>query len=310
MGFDAEEIQAFKIEADELLEAAERSLLLLDRGAPLSPHYDAIFRAIHSLKGAAGMLDLTDLQEHLHKIETKFTERKGQEFLSKEYVDFFLRGFDGTRTLLSGGVLNFSYDVGRPIQSQGPHVPISPPVAAKSFRGRILVVDDEIEIVNLLTGILNAENIQTHGLTSTADVLETIDSFRPDAIFSDISMPDLNGVELLKLINASHPDVPVAFISGYVNKDVLLDAIKLGVFSVIEKPFDIARVTECGMNAIDRHRMAKMISSSINLLMYAFSDLSEFLKSTGKADIEKIISKEISSLVEQRRAFRKKNSTF
>ncbi|WP_369676875.1 Hpt domain-containing protein, partial [Enterococcus faecium] len=56
MEFSQAEIEEFKLEALDLLEAAEDNLLQLDRGATLATHYDAIFRCFHSIKGGAGML--------------------------------------------------------------------------------------------------------------------------------------------------------------------------------------------------------------------------------------------------------------
>lgn len=309
MGFDQSEIQEFRNEADELLETAERSLLLLDKGAPLAAHYDAIFRAFHSIKGAAGMMEMTELQGHMHKLETIFTEHKGVTRVEKPLIDLFLRGLDGTRQLLEGGSIVFDYTVGgtpapkKPDEGNSGAEPLSQPPL-----GRILIVDDEPEIVDLLSTILTGENIEVLGLTSPLEVMETIKTFKPDALFTDIAMPDIDGMQLLEMVSKVHADLPVVFISGYVNKDVLLNAIRLGVFAAIEKPFDIVRVVECARNAIERHRLSKVVTSSINLLMYQFSDLTEFLKSTGKTDISNSISTEITSLIKQRRLLRKRQT--
>ena len=92
MKFSEEEIREFTAEAEDLLQAAEEALLALDKGAPLSSHYDAIFRAFHSIKGAAGMMELNELQTHMHHLENIFTGFKGAELLPKEAADLFLRG--------------------------------------------------------------------------------------------------------------------------------------------------------------------------------------------------------------------------
>lgn len=306
MSFTDEEILAFQNEAEDLLENAEKSLLMLDKGGTLNDHYDSIFRALHSIKGAAGMMDMTALQSHMHQLENIFTEQKKNEFLEKGLIDLFLRGLDATRSLLKGQSIEFDYSISK--QSDTAPVPDSPIVEPKKvdYLGKILVVDDEPEIVDLLVKLLQDENIEVEGLTQPQKVLETIDRFKPDVLFTDVSMPDMTGLDLLKLVKKSFVDLPVVFISGHVNKDVLLEAIQHGVYGVIEKPFDIGRVAECAINAIEKHKLYKMVGSSINLLIYQFSDLSEFLKSQGRHDIEKVISKEITQLIDQRRALRQR----
>lgn len=303
MSFDEEEIKAFKTEAEELLDSAEKSLLLLDKGEAFSNHYDAIFRAFHSIKGAAGMMGMTPLQSHVHQLETIFTDQKPKPNLEKPYIDLFLKGLDATRTLLDGGEISFVYTVNTASPPQTTQEPHKQP---ETYIGKILVVDDEPEIVELITNILKDENICVKGLTSSTKVIDEIKDFKPDALFSDIAMPELNGLELLEKVKETNPDLPVVFISGYVNKDALLQAVRLGVYGIIEKPFDVLRVSECALNAIEKSRLNKMLASSINLLMYQFSDLSEFLKTQGKHDIHKVIKDEIAGLLEQRRSLRKR----
>ena len=306
MSFNEEEIKAFTTEAQDLLDTAEKSLLLLDKGESLESHYDAVFRAFHSIKGAAGMMNLSALQNHMHQLETIFTDQKTQKTLDKPLVDLFLRGLDATRSLLEGKEINFDYNVAKsnPTKAAAPE---PPKVENTKSLGKILVVDDEPDIVDLVTTILTAENITVRGLTSSEKVLAEIAEFKPDVLFSDIAMPEINGLDLLALVKKAYPDLPVVFISGYVNKEILLQAIHFGVYAVIEKPFDVLRVAECGIGAIEKSKLSKMLNSSINLLMYQFSDLSDFLKSQGKNDIHKVISDEIASLLEQRRILRQRS---
>ena len=76
MQFSELDIKEFIMESTELLDAAEKSLLAIDQGAPFKDHYDAIFRAFHSIKGAAGMMEMTAVQSHLHQMESRFLDQK------------------------------------------------------------------------------------------------------------------------------------------------------------------------------------------------------------------------------------------
>jgi chemotaxis protein histidine kinase CheA len=106
MSFELEEINEFKLEARELVETAERSLLLLDGGDSFLKNYDAIFRAFHNLKGSAGMLEMYKLQEHMHVLENTLTAQKDKGVIGRELIDYFLKGCDVARNILDGGNQN------------------------------------------------------------------------------------------------------------------------------------------------------------------------------------------------------------
>lgn len=109
MDFSEQEFLEFKAEALDLLETAEKSLMALDSGAEFKTSFDSVFRGLHNLKGAAGMMELLDLQHHTHELETLLMGFKAQEQIPKPYIDLFLRGIDAARTLLDGQPIEFDY---------------------------------------------------------------------------------------------------------------------------------------------------------------------------------------------------------
>ena len=72
-------------------------------------------------------------------------------------------------------------------------------------QGRILVVDDNESVVDLLIDMLSQENVEAMGTTNSRQALELIEEFKPNALFIDLEMPDINGLDLLKIIRESHP---------------------------------------------------------------------------------------------------------
>lgn len=110
--------------------------------------------------------------------------------------------------------------------------------------GRILVVDDDLSVVELLTEMLRQEDVDARGTTSALEVLGLIDDFQPHALFIDLEMPSLNGLDLLKSIRDEHPELPVVIVSGFVDKAALLRATRLGISAVIEKPFGSAALRQ------------------------------------------------------------------
>ena len=103
----------------------------------------------------------------------------------------------------------------------------------------ILVVDDEADIRDLVAGILDDEGHRSRTAGSSDEALAAIESRRPHLVFLDIWLQGsrLDGLQVLDLIKASHPDLPVVMISGHGNIETAVSAIKAGAYDFIEKPF-------------------------------------------------------------------------
>ncbi len=111
MSFSAQEIEEFKVEATELLDVAEKSLLELDKDGDFKDCFDSVFRGFHNLKGAAGMMEFTALQAHTHELESIWMSFKDKQSIPKNYVTFFCRGIDASRLLLAGEMVTFDYHI-------------------------------------------------------------------------------------------------------------------------------------------------------------------------------------------------------
>ena len=112
MSFTDQDLQELKAESLELLDAAEKSLLALDEGAPFTAHFDSVFRAFHSIKGAAGMMEQTTLERHTHQLETILVGFKQAAAIPKDHINLFLRGIDAARAILDGENVQFDYTPG------------------------------------------------------------------------------------------------------------------------------------------------------------------------------------------------------
>jgi CheY-like chemotaxis protein len=324
MPFSEDEIAEFKAEAEELLDGAEKSLMAIQRGESFAGHYDAIFRVFHSLKGAAGMMELSHVQSHMHQVESIFTEQKGKSALDVPYVEFFLRATDACRALLEGESVNFNYTVAPgAVPAVEAAAPVAPPAeivvtpaaqavpakvaAPKSASGpgtKVLLVDDEAFLVEILRDLLGDAGFDVCGTTDPEEALRLLETYRPDVVLSDISMPRITGHELLARVKKAHPDLPVIFLSGHVDKEALMQGIEKGVYAVIEKPFNHVQVVESCLNAAKKYRLTKLVQRSLNLLLYQFSDLDDFLIAQGKQDVRNSIRHELTALLEQVREMR------
>lgn len=108
------------------------------------------------------------------------------------------------------------------------------------MNGTVLVVDDEERIRSSLRGILSDEGFRVLDTGVASGVLEIIGRENPELVLLDVWMPELDGIELLRLIKAQRPATRVIMISGHANIQNAVAATKLGAEDFIEKPFSVS----------------------------------------------------------------------
>jgi DNA-binding NarL/FixJ family response regulator/HPt (histidine-containing phosphotransfer) domain-containing protein len=311
MAFSDEEIKEFKIEAEELLDNSEKSLLAIDKGESFATHYNSIFRAFHSIKGAAGMMEMPALQNHMHQLENTLVVQKSQGKLEKPYIDLFLRGNDAARSLLNNEAVQFDYSVAAVVKDDEPNL-VEPskknPPRKAPLTGKVLVINDDPAILDGLMAVLREVSFEAISETRPEEALKHLDAFQPDVVLVNRQTSHFNGVEFLALVAKAHPEIPVVFMDNENNLDSILDSIELGVSGFIEKPLRDAKIVEACASAVQKRLLTKILNKSINLILYQFFDLDEFLKSQGKEEVRKTISDEVHSILELQKKIKSKRS--
>ncbi len=102
---------------------------------------------------------------------------------------------------------------------------------------RILVVDDDSVFREELSTLLSDSGHQVESVNSAAKALEALSIAEFDVVLSDIRMPRMNGIELLRQIRERWPRVYVVLITGYATVETAVEAMKLGAFDYLRKPF-------------------------------------------------------------------------
>jgi two-component system nitrogen regulation response regulator NtrX len=125
----------------------------------------------------------------------------------------------------------------------------------------ILVVDDEVDIRDLVAGLLEDEGYRTRKAGSADEALAAIASRRPNLVFLDIWLQGsrLDGLQVLELIKESHPDLAVVMISGHGNIETAVSAIKRGAYDFIEKPFKADRLVLVAERALEASRLRREV---------------------------------------------------
>ena len=117
----------------------------------------------------------------------------------------------------------------------------------------ILIVDDEADIRELVSGILSDEGHGTRTAKDADDALALVASRRPHLMFLDIWLQGsrLDGLQLLEIIKQQHPSLPIVMISGHGNIETAVSAIRLGAYDFIEKPFKADRLVLVADRALE-----------------------------------------------------------
>jgi len=125
----------------------------------------------------------------------------------------------------------------------------------------ILVVDDEADIRELVAGILEDEGFRARTARNADEALAAVQSRRPNLILLDIWMQGsrLDGLQVLELVKASHPEVPVVMISGHGNIETAVSAIQKGAYDFIEKPFKADRLLLVANRALETSQLKREV---------------------------------------------------
>ncbi len=123
----------------------------------------------------------------------------------------------------------------------------------------ILIVDDEADIRALIAGILQDEGYSTREAGTADEALAALSLRRPSLIIQDIWLQgsNMDGIGILEVVQRDHPDVPVVMISGHGTIETAVQAIKIGAYDFIEKPFQTDRLLIILDRAIEAARLKR-----------------------------------------------------
>ncbi|KLE02573.1 response regulator transcription factor [Aliarcobacter butzleri] len=108
---------------------------------------------------------------------------------------------------------------------------------------KVLIVEDEIKLANLIKASIKELFFKVNIAKDGIEGLKKFQSFKPDIIISDITMPNLDGLEMCQKIR-EESNIPIVILSAYSQKEKLLKAIDLGINKYFIKPFDIEEFLE------------------------------------------------------------------
>jgi FixJ family two-component response regulator len=147
-------------------------------------------------------------------------------------------------------------------------------VAAKSQQKPIVfVVDDDISVRESLELLITFAGWQPETFASASEFLERPRTAAPNCLVLDISLPDLNGLELQKLIASERTDLPIIFITGHGDVPMTVQAMKGGAVEFLTKPFDDEVLLGAIRHAIKRSASVLDEQAEITALRTSYESL-------------------------------------
>jgi two-component system nitrogen regulation response regulator NtrX len=143
------------------------------------------------------------------------------------------------------------------------------------LRGRVLVVDDERSIRSALRNVLQYEQYAVAEAGTGAEALENLKTDVFDVVLLDIKMPGMDGMEVLRTIKETDPDIPVIMISGHGTIETAVEATKIGAFDFLEKPLDRKRVLLTVRNAVNNRKLSEEKASLEKAVTKGFKIMGE-----------------------------------
>ena len=154
----------------------------------------------------------------------------------------------------------------------------------------ILVIDDNPDIRLLVSNILKEQNFLVRTAANYDQAVFEINKKLPDLAIIDIKLdkPDLDGIDLLKLIANKNRSLPVIMISGHATVKIAIEAIKIGAYEFIEKPFSREKILNYVKRGLESAELKKEKDLIENKLFHSFDLIGE---SPAITKVKKIIDK-------------------
>lgn len=116
---------------------------------------------------------------------------------------------------------------------------------------RILVVDDEIIVIKSAERVLRAEGYTIEGALGGREAIMKLEQSNYDLVFTDLKMPEVDGLTLIRWIRKNRPSIGIVIITGYPSQDTIKEALELGIIDYVPKPFTPSVLIDVTVRAAD-----------------------------------------------------------
>lgn len=116
---------------------------------------------------------------------------------------------------------------------------------------RILVVDDELVVIKSAQRVLNSEGYEVEGALGGREAILKLEQGDYDLVFTDLKMPEVDGITLIRWIKKARPSMGILIITGYPSQETIKEAVELGIIDYIPKPFTPSALLDVTHRAVE-----------------------------------------------------------
>ena len=151
---------------------------------------------------------------------------------------------------------------------------------------RVLIVDDDTALLEALPETLRLRlgTATVDTSPSAASALERIESTDYDAILTDVKMPGMDGLALLREIRTLRPETPTLLITGHGEYDVAVEALRGGAFDFIQKPIDRDYLVASVTRAIRKRKLTRQVREQQDAVEQQVLELAERVRRLRETD--------------------------
>jgi FixJ family two-component response regulator len=139
----------------------------------------------------------------------------------------------------------------------------------------VFVVDDDVSVRESLELLIRCAGWQPETFASAEEFLSRPRVLAPSCLILDVSLPDLNGLEVQKVVAADRTDMPIIFITGYGDVPMTVRAMKAGAAEFLTKPFDDEVLLNAIRHAVERSQTALDHRAEMRVLQDRYASLSK-----------------------------------
>jgi two-component system nitrogen regulation response regulator GlnG len=167
--------------------------------------------------------------------------------------------------------------------------------------GRIVIADDDSSMARLLGNVLSREGLTPLLAKDGTEALQLVRAGDPDVMLTDIRMPGMDGMELMRKAKEIDPELPVILITGFAQVQGAVDALRAGAHDYLAKPFEHQQVLRVVLRALNERRLKLELKHLVNHVHQVLSPRETFGSSDaiGKviAAIERVAKSNFSVLI-------------
>ncbi|QVL32376.1 response regulator [Telmatocola sphagniphila] len=140
---------------------------------------------------------------------------------------------------------------------------------------KLLVVDNEPELLHSIEQALRSENLDVVGVRSGQEAFEILRRLQPDVVMIDVQLKDVSGLDLFEWIKDLYPRLPVVFLTNQADAETAIEVMKRGAYEYLVKPLDFALLQDILQRALELHRPSAMpiVEKKLSSFSNRFTDV-------------------------------------